>query len=135
MILPNFPKNRKEKRGIIVSLVMGFIRLACEGISSYLYNKRQKALKKAFIEMKNQVNLEQNKIFHLEDSMVMCGIYNSDTLKKLIQCIKCIIKQIGMGNYLWVNKKLVSLVSIQGWSWPLCHKFSFEHNHNERKIC
>ena len=32
----------------------------------------------------NQVNLKRNKIFHLEDSMVMCGIYNSDTAEKLI---------------------------------------------------
>ena len=30
--------------------------------------------------MENQVNLKRNKIFHLEDSMVMYGIYNSDTL-------------------------------------------------------
>ena len=32
LILPNFPKNRKEKRGIITSLVTGFIGLAYEGI-------------------------------------------------------------------------------------------------------
>ena len=34
-----------------------------------------------------KLNLED-----LEDSMVMYGIYNSDTLKKLILCIKCIMK-------------------------------------------
>ena len=27
LILPNFPKDRKEKRGIIISLVTGFISL------------------------------------------------------------------------------------------------------------
>ena len=40
LILPNFSKDRKEKRGIITSLVTGFIGLAYEGISSYLHNKR-----------------------------------------------------------------------------------------------
>ena len=37
LILPNFPKGRKEKRGIITLLVTGFIGLANEG-NSYLHN-------------------------------------------------------------------------------------------------
>ena len=52
LILPNFLKNRKEKRGIIILLVTGFIGLAHEGISIYLHNKRQKALKEAFMTMR-----------------------------------------------------------------------------------
>ena len=43
-ILPNFPKARKERRGIIALLVTGFIGLAYEGISSYLHNHGQKPL-------------------------------------------------------------------------------------------
>ena len=42
LILPIFPKARKEKRGIITSLVTGFIGLVYEDISSYLHNRRQK---------------------------------------------------------------------------------------------
>ena len=38
-ILLNFHKNKKEKIGIISSLVTGFIGSAYEGISSYLHNK------------------------------------------------------------------------------------------------
>ena len=72
----DFYKNKKEKRGLITSLVTGFIGLAYIGIPSYLHNKGQTALKKAFIAMENQVNLEGNKVFHLEDSMVMYSIYN-----------------------------------------------------------
>ena len=66
--------------------------MAYECISSYLHNKRQKALQKAFMAMENQINLEQNKIFHLEDSVVMYSIYNSYTLQKLINTVhnKCI---------------------------------------------
>ena len=36
LILANFPKDRKEKRSIIASLVTGFTGLAYEGISVYI---------------------------------------------------------------------------------------------------
>ena len=84
LILPTFPKERKEKRSIIALLVTSFISLAYEDISSYLHNRRQKGLHKAFVAMENKVNLEQHRVFHLEGSMVMYGIYNSDTLEQLI---------------------------------------------------
>ena len=45
LILPTFPTQKREKRGIITSLITGFISLAYEGISSFLHHKRQKALK------------------------------------------------------------------------------------------
>ena len=38
--------------------------------------------------MKDKVDIQQNKIFHLEDLMVMYGIYNSDTLEDLIQTVQ-----------------------------------------------
>ena len=37
--------------------------------------------------MESKVDLQQNKIFHLKDSMIMYGIYNSDTLEQLIQTV------------------------------------------------
>ena len=46
-ILSNFPKLREGKRSIIASLITGFIGLVYEGISSYLHNKRHKALHKS----------------------------------------------------------------------------------------
>ena len=58
LILPNFPKARVEKRSIIASLVTGFIGLVYEGLSSYLHNRRQKALHKAFVAMVNKMNLQ-----------------------------------------------------------------------------
>ena len=72
--LPNFPKERKEKRGIITALITGFIGLVYEDISSYLHNKRQTALHKVFIAMENKINIQCNKIILLEDSMVIYGI-------------------------------------------------------------
>ena len=81
-ILLNFQKKR-TKRGIITSLKTGFIDLAYDGIFGYLHFKRQRA----FIAMEKQVNLERDNIFHLEDSMVMYGIYNAETIEKLINMI------------------------------------------------
>ena len=37
--------------------------------------------------MENKVNLQCNKIIHLEDSVVMHGFYNSETLEKLINTV------------------------------------------------
>ena len=33
--------------------------------------------------MEREVNLERNKVFYLEDSMVMFGIYNAEMIEKL----------------------------------------------------
>ena len=37
--------------------------------------------------MENKVDIQCNKTFHLEDSMVMYGIYNSDTLEDLTNTV------------------------------------------------
>ena len=37
--------------------------------------------------MENKVNLQHNKIIHLENSMVMYGFYNLKTLVKLIDTV------------------------------------------------
>ena len=87
LMLPTFPKQNRQKRGIITSLISGFIGLAYEGISSFLHHKRQKALHKAVHAIENKVDLQCNKIFHLEDSMVMYGVYNSDTLEKFMDTV------------------------------------------------
>ena len=47
----------KRKEEHISSLVTSFIHLAYESISSYLHNRRQKALEKAFVAMENKVNV------------------------------------------------------------------------------
>ena len=76
-----------RKRQIISALISGFIGLAFEGISSYLQHKQQKALQQAMHTMNKRINIERNRVFHLEDSMIMYGVYNVDTLEKLIQMV------------------------------------------------
>ena len=87
LILPTYTKQDRQKRGIITSLITGFIGLAYEGISSFLHHRRKKALHKAVHAIENKVDLKHNKIYHLEDSMVMCGVYSSDTLEDLIDTV------------------------------------------------
>ena len=41
LILPTFTKKVRQKRGILTSLIAGFIGLAYEGISSSLHYKRE----------------------------------------------------------------------------------------------
>ena len=75
------------KRQIISALISGFIGLAFEGISSYLQHKQQKELQQAMHTMNKRINIERNRVFHLEDSMIIYGVYNVDTLEKLIQMV------------------------------------------------
>ena len=37
--------------------------------------------------MNKRINIERNRVFHLEDSMIMYGAYNVDSLEKLIQMV------------------------------------------------
>ena len=62
LILPTFSKQNRQKRGIITSLISGFIGLAYERISSFLYHKRQKALHNAVhaIENKSRLTMHQD---------------------------------------------------------------------------
>ena len=104
LILPNFPQARHEKRSITASLISGFIHLAYEGISSFLHNRRHKALHKAVKAMGNKVNLQHNKLMHIEDSLVMDIIYSAETSEKLITTVhRCIILQPKMKDYLLVK--------------------------------
>ena len=78
--------NRKKRflsavLGTVASKVIG---LAFEGISSFLHHKRQKALNKAIKQINEKQDIKHNRIYHLEDMMIMYGKYNSDILTDLI---------------------------------------------------
>ena len=87
LILPNF--NSRKKRflttilGTIASKVIG---LAFEGISSFLH-RRHKALQKAVNALNSRTNIDHNRVYHLEDTMIMYGKYNSDTLMELVNTV------------------------------------------------
>ena len=90
LILPTYNNNKRNKRFIgtlLGSLASGIISLAFEGISSFLHHKRHKALTKAVNVMKEKADLQHNRVYHLEDSMIMYGKYNSDMLMNLINTV------------------------------------------------
>ena len=70
--------------GTIASKVIG---LAFEGISNFLHHKRHKALQKAVNIINSKVAIDHNRVYHLEDTMIMYGKYNSDTLMDLINTV------------------------------------------------
>ena len=88
LILPQ--AQRKQKCGIITTLVSSFIGLAYEGISSFLHHKRNNALHKVLKAMDYRTNVQCNKLMKLDNSMLMYGIYNAETLEKLIQTVHSI---------------------------------------------
>ena len=68
----------------------GFIGLAYEGISSFLHNRRHKALHKVVMVLDSKTTVQCNTLTHLEDSIVMYGIYNAEILGKFINTVHCI---------------------------------------------
>ena len=91
LILSTYPKDRRHTKGILASVLGGIassvIGLAYEGISSCLHHKRHNALHKAVMGMEKKTDLHCNKIHHLEDTMIMHSVYNSNTLTELIETV------------------------------------------------
>ena len=81
------PQVSRQKCGIITTLVSSFIGLAYEGISSFLQQKCENGLHKAVNAMNNQASIQHNKLMRLDDTMLMYGIYNAETLEKLINTV------------------------------------------------
>ena len=85
LILPKFAEGRKNKRGIFSGIISGFIGLVFEGFLSFLHNRRHKALYKAVNTMSTKTEIQRNKLMHLENTLVMYGVYNPETLERLIK--------------------------------------------------
>ena len=91
-ILPKFLTNNRQKLGAILASILGSIASSVigsvyEGISSFLHHKRHKALHKAVAVMNKKTDIQRNRIHHLQDTMIMYGVYNSDTLTDLIDTV------------------------------------------------
>ena len=88
LIVPTF--NNKKKRfltEILGTVATKAIDLVFEGISSFLHHKRHKALQKAVNALNSRTNIDHNRVYHLEDTMIMYGKYNSDTLMELVNMV------------------------------------------------
>ena len=90
LILPTLNEPNRKKRflsAVLGTVALNFIGLVLEGISSFLHHKRHKALNKAIKQINERQNIEHNRIYHLEDAMIMYSKYNSDTLTNLIDTV------------------------------------------------
>ena len=90
LILPSFNNNNRKKRfltTIFETIASKDIGLAFEGISSFLHHKRHKALQKAVHVINSKAEIDHNRVYLLEDTMIMYGKYNSDTLMDLIKTV------------------------------------------------
>ena len=90
--LPTYSTERRPKQGAILASGLGgiafsVIGLDYKGISSFLHHKRHKALHKAMTVVEKKTDLQRNQIHHLEDTMIMYGVYNSDTLTAVINTV------------------------------------------------
>ena len=85
---PNEPNRKKRFLSAVLGTVASkIIGLAFEGISSFLHHKRHKAINKAIKQINERQTIEHNRIYHLEDTMIMYSKYNSDTLTNLIDMV------------------------------------------------
>ena len=107
LLLPQM--SRVQKCGIITMLMSSFICLAYEGISSFLQNERNKALYKAINAMDNKADIQCNKMMHLENSMLMYGVYNAETLEKLIKTVHNIHNTTTLHERLFVGQHSPSI--------------------------
>ena len=58
------------------------------GYPVFLQRKHEDALQKAVNAMNNEVNFQCNKLLKLDNTMLMYGIYNTETLEKLISTVQ-----------------------------------------------
>ena len=85
-------------------LVFSFIGLAYEGISSFLHHMWNTAVHKAVNAMDNKANMQHNNVIQLENSMLMYGIYNVETLEKLINTVHNIQNTTSLHGRLFVGQ-------------------------------
>ena len=91
LILPKFNEGQKNERGICSTVFnTGFIGLAFEGIPSFLHKRRHKALHKVVKAMSVTTDMQRKIRIHLENMMVMYGIYNTETLENLVKTVHAI---------------------------------------------
>ena len=143
LILPKFEdrekniKQKYQKRQIISALISEFIFLASEDISSFLQHKWEKALQQAMHTMNKRVNMEWNRVFHLEDSMIVYGVYNVDMLEKLIQMVHKMNTKSVWFERLYaghVNKWFEMYSSSQGANYYVIHSLLYFRTIQEKYI-
>ena len=114
-IKPLLPQISRKKHGIITTLISGFIGIAYEGISSFLQQKCENALQKVVHAMSNQASIQCNRLMKLDDTMLMYGIYNAETLEKLINTVHEIHNVTSSHKKLFAGEHNPTLLGCYAW--------------------
>ena len=94
--MPSFNSNSNSRKKRYLTTILGTIAskvigLAFEGISSFLHHKRHKVLQTVVNVINFKAEIDHYRFYHLEDTMIMYGKYNSDTLMDLINTVHIIL--------------------------------------------
>ena len=126
LILPTLNEPNRKKRflsAVLSTVASKNIGLAFEGISSSLHHKRHGALNKAIKQINERQNIEHNRIYHLEDTMIMYGKYNSDTLTNLIDMVHRMHNLTSLKERLFVGR-------VQEWLKQQLTHYNDEHSYS-----
>ena len=93
-------------------MISGFIGLSYEFISSYLDLKRQQTLKNAFSVMKRNLNLAKNRIFHLGEYVIIYGIYNAESIEKIVKAITKLHSKITFSERVFSTQLKIGMIGI-----------------------
>ena len=118
------PDSKKTKMWNYHHACIQFHRISYEGISSFLHHKQNKALHMAVKAMDNKAIIPCNRLMQLENSMLMYGIYNVETLEKLINPVHNIHNTTSSHERLFVRlQSSLTLKSFYAYS-PGLHHYS-----------
>ena len=86
------------------AIIRGFIGLIFEGITSFIHYKRHKAPHKVVKAMSISIDTQRNKLMHLENILVMYGIYNAETLENLVKTVHALHNRQSLYKGLFVGQ-------------------------------
>ena len=99
--------------------------------------KRHKALHKAVAVMNKKTDIQRNKIHCLEDTMILYGVYNSDTLTDLIDTVHRMQNFTTWNEWTFVGK-LLDWMEIYSQNKGMCNyaiNSVFFFDYSKRTIC
>ena len=126
---------KKQKCGIITTLVSSFIGLAYEGISSFLHCKCNKVLHQAVRAMDSKATIWHNKLMQSENSMLMYDVNYAEMLEKLINTVHNIYNTTSSHERVFAGQQSsLTLRSLYANSLGLLHKFTVVFEYSARQI-
>ena len=108
MILQKFQTEQRNKGIIFGAIISGFLGLALEGISIFLHHKRHRLLQKAVKMMAITTDAQRNKLMHLENLLIMYGVYKMETLSKLVKTVQVLHSHQMLVEQLFAGQQVVA---------------------------